>query len=566
MQIKSRILTVKYLSHRSVFTLLTSMALLPCFSMDDWNMSRSEEDDKQQISIRKRYRPSPQDSDPEDNSPLFKKIKLLPVENIDTDTDSNDDSMDPIEEELDSVAPQDLKVLAQKEFDHAQHLKNKRHPNKKKAHEYYERSARHGNADAQYIMGEKFQKGLLAKRNSKVALKWFTLAATNGHADAQYRLGCKYQSRQGKMGDYKQAHEWFARAANQNHPEAQYCLGFMHQNGQGTKKDAGLALHWYSLAYHQGHEKAQQMINTVGTEDHLSASPPEIITQIFLQAKSFNMGILCLSRSFRDTFTKELRGTIGLCLKTEISLPEMEVFFQFIHDWPKIQKLNVKIPFIYHEKNSAFFGLRNSLANNTTLTALTIMGGPIENSLGNLGAKKIAEGLRENKKLLSLNISYNQIGYEGIVYIADILKYNTTLTELNLDLNDINDKGSSHLWKALSQNSTLKTLSLRNNLLGKNKQRHEDLATMLLKNTALHTLNLCGNYFHHNTVILLAEALKTNTSLTSLNLSENRLNNEAQVLLSRSQEVSETLQTLILKGDFDDDYDYYNNLLWEIYG
>lgn len=547
MKTKSRILTAKYLSLRSVFTLLTFIPLLPCFSMDDWNMSRSEEDDIQAISVRKRYRLSPHESDSENNSPPVKRIKLLPVDVIDTETDSNDNSMDPIEEESNDLAPQDLQLIAQKEFDHAQHLKNKRHPNKKKAHEYYERSARHGNADAQYVMGEIFQKGLLTKRNSKVAMKWFTMAATNGHADAQYRLGCKYQNCQGKIRDYKQAHEWFARAANQNHPEAQYCLGFMHQNGQGTKKDAGLALHWYTLAYHQGHEKAQQMINTVGTEDHMSASPPDIIKLIFLQANNFNLNILYLSRGFRDAFTKELRGALGPCLKTKISLPEMETFFKFIHSWPKIQELKVKIPFLSHEKSSALNSLRNSLGNNTTLTSLTIMGGPIENSLGNLGAKELAEGLRENKKLLSLNIFYNQIGYEGIFYIADILKHNTTLTELNLDLNDINDKGASHLWKALSQNSTLKILSLRNNLLGKNKRHHEDLAAMLFKNGTLNTLNLCGNYFHHDTVISLAEVLKTNTSLTSLNLSKNRLNNEARALLSRSQEVSETLQTLILK-------------------
>ncbi len=46
------------------------------------------------------------------------------------------------------------------------------------------------------------------------------------------------------------------------------------------------------------------------------------------------------------------------------------------------------------------------------------------------GAKSLAEVLKVNKTLTSLNLGANNIGYEGVKAVAEVLKVNTTLTSL----------------------------------------------------------------------------------------------------------------------------------------
>jgi Ran GTPase-activating protein (RanGAP) involved in mRNA processing and transport len=62
-----------------------------------------------------------------------------------------------------------------------------------------------------------------------------------------------------------------------------------------------------------------------------------------------------------------------------------------------------------------------------------------------------------------LNLSNNNIGYDGSRYIAQALKINKTLETLNLKLNTLNDKAGSKLFKDLAFNTKLKRLDLEAN-------------------------------------------------------------------------------------------------------
>ena len=73
--------------------------------------------------------------------------------------------------------------------------------------------AEQGYAEAQYILGYMYSKGLGVTQDYKEAVKWYTKAAEQGHADAQHSLGFMRDNGQGVAQDYKSAHMWFNIAA-----------------------------------------------------------------------------------------------------------------------------------------------------------------------------------------------------------------------------------------------------------------------------------------------------------------------------------------------------------------
>ncbi|KAG0349324.1 hypothetical protein BG005_011034, partial [Podila minutissima] len=88
----------------------------------------------------------------------------------------------------------------------------------------------------------------------------------------------------------------------------------------------------------------------------------------------------------------------------------------------------------------------------------------------------------------SFELAAGSIGGKEFGRLAEALKTNSTLTTLNLELNSIGDNGAQALAEALKTNLTLTILNLRHNSIG------------------------------HNGAQALAEALKTNSTLTTLNL------------------------------------------------
>jgi len=63
----------------------------------------------------------------------------------------------------------------------------------KEAAQLFGKAAEQGNADAQYNLGELYNKGRGVKRNKKTAQKWYEAAAEQGHVKAKYRTkGCGF--------------------------------------------------------------------------------------------------------------------------------------------------------------------------------------------------------------------------------------------------------------------------------------------------------------------------------------------------------------------------------------
>ncbi len=86
-------------------------------------------------------------------------------------------------------------------------------------------SGEQGDARAQFLLGNRYDRGQGVPENDVEAARWYQLAAEQGHASAQYYLGYKYARGDGIDKDTDNAVHWLREAAGQGHAAAQYHLG-----------------------------------------------------------------------------------------------------------------------------------------------------------------------------------------------------------------------------------------------------------------------------------------------------------------------------------------------------
>ena len=82
----------------------------------------------------------------------------------------------------------------------------------------------------------------------RTALHVWLEAAEGGDAQAQYYVGEIYERGLGTEPDYVRAAEWYRKAADQGFAQAQINLGFLYEKGLGVPQDARQALDWYRKA------------------------------------------------------------------------------------------------------------------------------------------------------------------------------------------------------------------------------------------------------------------------------------------------------------------------------
>ncbi|ESO09630.1 hypothetical protein HELRODRAFT_148066, partial [Helobdella robusta] len=80
------------------------------------------------------------------------------------------------------------------------------------------------------------------------------------------------------------------------------------------------------------------------------------------------------------------------------------------------------------------------------------------------GASKIADLLKQNTNLQTLDLSFNLISDEGAVNIAQALAlYNTNLIKLSVVKNELTGKGLCSLAQCLFNNQTLQEMYVTGN-------------------------------------------------------------------------------------------------------
>ncbi|KAF9536939.1 hypothetical protein EC957_009343, partial [Mortierella hygrophila] len=184
--------------------------------------------------------------------------------------------------------------------------------------------------------------------------------------------------------------------------------------------------------------------------------------------------------------------------------------------------------------------LAEALKTNSTLTTLDLQ----YNKIGSYEVEVMAEALKTNSTIITLYLGNNSIGDSGAQALAEALKTNSTLINLSLDHNSIGDNGAQALSEALKTNSALTALDLRGNSIW-----FKGLLAFLepLKNnSALTTLDLYDNPIGDDRAKALSEALKTSSILTTLDLYENSIGADGAQALSEALKTNSTLTTLDL--------------------
>lgn len=114
-----------------------------------------------------------------------------------------------------------------------------------------------GEAEAQFLLGIKYEKGDGVTLNLIEAFRWYQEAAEAGYAAAQNNLAWMYANGKFVARNYDEALKWYREAAGQGDVRGQTTLGWMYAKGHGVVQDYREAFKWYSLAAEQGFAEAQ---------------------------------------------------------------------------------------------------------------------------------------------------------------------------------------------------------------------------------------------------------------------------------------------------------------------
>ena len=175
-----------------------------------------------------------------------------------------------------------------------------------KAFPYFQKAAEKGDAEAQFYVGECYERGRGVKKDEVEAMEWYHQSAEAGFARAQLYLGLRmkdneaqstYWFRKGietcrkaaEQGDAKaqfnlgvcyfwgygvdvemdddEALKWLLKAAEQGIAEAQYSLGQCYFWGYGVEADDVKAMEWFHKAANQGCIDAYDMLAELAGED-----------------------------------------------------------------------------------------------------------------------------------------------------------------------------------------------------------------------------------------------------------------------------------------------------------
>jgi hypothetical protein len=100
--------------------------------------------------------------------------------------------------------------------------------------------------------------------------------------------------------------------------------------------------------------------------------------------------------------------------------------------------------------------LADALKVNSTITSINLS----NNNVGVDGAKALAAALKVNSTITSINLSNNNVGVDGAKALADALKDNSTITSISLSYNNVDVDGAKVLADALKINSTITSIDL----------------------------------------------------------------------------------------------------------
>jgi len=145
--------------------------------------------------------------------------------------------------------------------------------------------AKRGDSNAQYKLGDMYEKGIGTVKDKTKAQAWFEKAAAQGHNKAKYKLLYLDLEVNGLTAENKKQIELLHKKADEKNTDAQYYLGKMYATGVGVPKDLSTALTWFNIATFNGDSEAEDEAIAID-EALIQKDIDESITQELMTAKS----------------------------------------------------------------------------------------------------------------------------------------------------------------------------------------------------------------------------------------------------------------------------------------
>lgn len=116
----------------------------------------------------------------------------------------------------------------------------------------YKKEVAKGNAEAMYILGLLYCKGIAVEVDREEGIKWLQRAGESGYAEAWYYLGFLYSTGSLVIEDDVKAYNCIEKAAKGGYDNAFHTWGAMVMKGKGTTQDYLLAISIFKLGMDKG--------------------------------------------------------------------------------------------------------------------------------------------------------------------------------------------------------------------------------------------------------------------------------------------------------------------------
>lgn len=186
--------------------------------------------------------------------------------------------------------------------------------NKQKSAYWYNKAAKQGDDESQFILGNMLEKGVGIDKNLRKAVAWYYKSAKQGNSKAQYALAKSYEKGDGVNKNFSNALLWLKKSANNNNLDAIYKLGIIYDDGLfGVSQNAELAIFWFEKIEKNKYLEQEMQSAILSRLFHLR-NPPINQSQLpsYKQYNSFGQGSRPTAQCWDGSFSYSL-GRQGVC-------------------------------------------------------------------------------------------------------------------------------------------------------------------------------------------------------------------------------------------------------------
>lgn len=227
---------------------------------------------------------------------------------------------------------------------------------------------------------------------------------------------------------------------------------------------------------------------------------------------------------------------------------------QWLSTMPSLTSLNFK----YNEIGDAGVeDLAKALEDNVSITAVDLG----HNRIGVDGCNSIAKMLVKNRVITSLSMSHNQMNAEMTIIIINALRIHTKLNSmrtilksLDLSWNYIEASGAKDIADYIRWDNSLESLDISCSRVG--DEGLEYIARALENNTTLKELKISGDLHYQGKKVgdrgmkALSKALKLNASITSIDLSFNDIGDEGLRYLMEALKENNSVKSINIRTNW----------------